>query len=251
MARINFVKKAQQRYRMIPVIDPATGEQKQTETSHKNKHGQSVMLGITEPDKSQPTPNDKCESCDTEIIPGMPYRWVQPKNGGRRTRCADCPSWQPWDLSSALWARIAQIQDGFDISDVQTPDEVSEALSEMADEIRSLADEKHEAASNLEEGFGHSTSQSEEIEQQADELESWADDIENVDVPDLPEPEETDCEACNGAGEIGDDDGRLFACEDCDGSGQVPPGDDPSDEQMEEWRSDVEAACTITEESPV
>lgn len=244
MARINHVNKAQQRWKMVQVIDPATGQQKRVATTRVNKHGGPVMLSITEPDKSQPTPNDQCESCSAEILPGQPYKWVQPKNGGRRTRCGDCPTWQPWDLSSALWARIAQIQDGFDVSDVDNPDDVRAALGEMAEEIRGLAEEKRESQSNIEDGFGHPTSQSDELGETADSLESWADDIDNADVPELPEPEE-----CENEFHSTEDEGE---CEDCGGTADSPNVlDEPTYEQMGEWHNAIDEACSVTEESPV
>lgn len=249
MARINYVKKAQQRYKMVPVIDPATGEQKQVATTRVNKHGQPVMLSITEPDKSQPTPNDECESCRAEILPGQPYRWVQPKNRGRRTRCGDCPTWQPWDLSNALWARIAKIQDDFDISECRTPDEVQEQLGRMAEEIRGLAEEKRESQSNIEEGFGHPTSQSDELGETADSLDDWAQEIEDTEIPELPEPVE--CEDGwhdHDPTEVEED----AVCEECGGAvdERLTP-DEPTDEQIDEWVSEVEDACSITDESPV
>jgi len=199
MARITHVKKAQQRYKSVPVLNEdgtqkmtpvmstRTGEQKVTKT------GRPVFLKVTEDDKSQPLPNRKCEKCGTEIEVGQPYKHVTPKSGpyGGRTRyrCATCPTWQYWDLSNSLSARIAQIQDTYSVTialedDVDT---VQENLTNAAEEIRSLAEEKREAAQNIEDGFQHATSMSDELNEIADSLESWADEVEGTDIPEKPE----------------------------------------------------------------
>ena len=129
---------------------------------------------------------------------------------------------------------------------------MTNALGEAASAIREIAEAKRESASNIEEGFGHETSQSDELNDVADTLENWADDVEAVEVPDLPEPEETDCEECNGTGEVSDpnDDAAVLECAECNGEGKITP-DEPTEEQMEEWRSEVTDACSIVDECPV
>lgn len=311
MARVTHVKKAQQRYHQKPVIDPATGQQKRTPVVSKRTGEQKVSkrgpqyLRVTENDLSRPKPPETCGKCQTTIEVGMPYKHITPKSGpygGRRmVRCASCPSWQVWEYSSSLSARTAEIAHNFEqeIDGADDPDSITSALSSAADSIREIAEEKRESASNIEEGFGHSTSMSEELESVADELDSWADEVEQADIPDLPEPEEQDCEQCEGGGEHGwtvvnaDGSGHVFedteffdtedeaeerlsdfmaqwnegkpeadqmardqflievqSCIECDGSGQVTP-DEPTDEQMDEWRSEVEDAVSIVNECPV
>lgn len=254
MARTTYVKKAQQRYATVPVIDPETGQQKQTpvmktvrvrqedgsyveETRQKTtKHGRPVFMKVTRSDKSQPLPNRTCEKCSIEIEVGQPYKHITPKSGpyGGRTRfrCGKCPNWQVWEYSNSLSAQIERVTtEAYDaIDSADDADEVSSALSSAAEGIRELAEEKREAAQNMEDGFGHSTSQSEELAEQADSLDSWADDIENADVPDFPEPEEQDCEECGGSGEV--------KCSECSGEGSVTP-DEPTDEQIDQWRDEV------------
>lgn len=273
MARVTFVKKAQQRYETVPVLD-ADGNQVQVPVLRKdgtpkmtrskpNRPGRPILMKLTRSDKSNPKPLLCCDFCKKDIEIGTPYKHITPKSGpygGRqRNRHHACPNWNVWEYSSSLSARIAQIIDGFDISGCDSPDEVTEMLSGVADEVRNLGEEKREGASNIEEGFGHPTSASEELESIADQLDGWADEIEGVDVPELPEPEEVDCESCDGVGEVacteGDrEDNGLLAerkpCEDCEGTGQVTP-DEPTEEQMEQWQADVENACSIVEECPV
>lgn len=271
MARITHVKKARQRYATIPVIDPETGEQKKTPVMRKQtvrnddgtttvtqvqkttKAGRPVFMSITVSDKSQPLPDRTCEACKTEIKVGDPYKHVTPKSGpygGRiRVRCAGCPSWQEWDLSNSLSARIAQIVDAAQV-DEDTTDEgaYTSALEDAAAEIREIANEKRESSENMEEGFGHETSMSAELAEVADELEGWADEIEAAQIPERPEGE-AECGECEGTGTI-DDEGNDITCPECDGEGTVAC-EDLSDDQESEWYSEVEDAMGILEECPV
>lgn len=261
MARVTYVKKAQQRYATVPVlnedgtpkqtpmISKRTGEQKVT------KRGRPVFLTVTAADKSKPLPPLTCDApgCGKPIEVGTPYKHVTPKSGpygGRqRNRHQSCPGWEIWDLSNSWAARIARETElpmrGFE---PETPDDVENLANEIAEAVRGLASESEEAADNIEEGFGHETQQSEEARERAQNLESWADDIEGIDVPDLPEPEETDCEACGGTGETQvevdgvpqeeNGDAVMEECADCEGTGQVTP-EEPTEEQMNEWREEA------------
>ena len=222
MARITQVKSARQRYVTVPVIDPATGDQKKTpvlvkrkvrqengeyvETTEqkKTKHGRLVFMKVTKADKSQPLPNYSCENCGREIKVGDPYKHVTPKSGpygGRtRRRCAACPSWESWELTNAFWARIEQVTSSAEeaienAKSNQDAESVRSALEEAAQGIRDLAEEKAEGAQNMEDGFGHETEQSMGLREQGEQLEQWADEIESAEIPDFPEePDgEQDC----------------------------------------------------------
>jgi hypothetical protein len=272
MARVTYVKKAQQRYEQKPVIDPATGQQKRTPVISKRTGEQKVskrgpqFLRVTEDDKTKPLPPYTCGYCSKPIEIGTPYKHISPKSGpyGGATlrRHAECPTWQVWDYSSSLSARTAQIAyEGMNAItsaiESREPSEVEAALSSIADEIRSLAEEKREGASNIEDGFGHPTQQSEELEQIADDLDSWADDVEGAEVPEAPEPEEGDCDQCDGTGEVEDEDSKdeegnplTQSCDQCEGTGQHTP-DEPTDEQWEEWANEVESNVSIVDECPV
>lgn len=272
MARTTHVAKAQQRYATVPVIDPETGQQKRTPVMVTGRDGEKVQkvskrgpvfLSLTVSDKSQPLPNRKCDSCHKEIEVGQAYKHISPKSGPyggqTRTRHETCPNWQVWEYSSSLSARIAQIQHEGETGipqDSDEPEDYTSHAESVADEIEGLADEKQESADNIEEGFGHATSSSEELAEQADALHEWADEVRDVEVPDLPEPEEQDCEECDGTGKVEvenpdydpetDADDMEFItepCGECDGSGQVTP-DEPTDEQMAEWREQAAEALT-------
>jgi hypothetical protein len=261
MARVTHVKRAQVRYPTVDVLDgdgsvimiPVMkgGEQRTT------KRGRQVFMKKTAEDRTQPPlPDYECDSCRNPILPGTPYKHISPKSGpygGRkRTRHEGCPTWQVWEYSSSLNARLAQVEHDFvtEVSkaDMTTEDGVQGALDDAANAIREIVGEKRDAADNIEQGFGHPTTQSEELEQLADDLESWADDIEAATIPEVPEPEEEDCDDCVSG--VVEDDGEESDCETCGGSGQVT-GDEPTDAQMEEWRDEVIGELTIVGECPV
>jgi hypothetical protein len=293
MAQVTYVKKAQARYKMVPVIDPATGEQKVTPvmradgTPKVTKHGHQVVMRQTVADRTQPLPPLVCEFCNEPIEVGTPYKHVSPKSGPyggyQRNRHKDCPGWQAWDLTNAWWARIARATSGFDVSEfMDNPDESSVenirgALEQVADEVRGLAEESRETASNIEQGFGHSTQQSQEAEDRADALEAWADEIAEADLPDFPEAE-TETETrwfvinVDGSGDVAEDTPEGFDDEaearrymngiierypqakddmELESREVEVTGDEPTEEQIENWRSEVESAIGIVDESPV
>lgn len=178
MARVTHVKAAQQRYRTVPVLDEAGHQVYRTQNlARPSKKGKtSYQQKVVREDREQPLPPETCGFCHKPIEVGTPYKHVTIKKtygGVRHVRHAGCPSWQPWELSDALWARVAQIQ-----NDVQEND--PETMEAVIEQIRDLASEKEEAADSLESGFGHVTYQSEEILRTAEELNGWADEIESA-----------------------------------------------------------------------
>lgn len=299
MAQITHVKKAQQRYATVPVLD-TDGKQKKTPVIDKRTGQQKVskrgpvFLTVTVADKTKPLPMPRCDArpCkhgDTEIKVGMAYKHISPKSGpygGRTlTRHEDCPTWNVWEYSSSLSARLAQISHeawGSFPEDAESTEDIESWLEDVATEVEALADEKDESADNIEEGFQHETSASEELREVAETLRGWAEEIRGADVPDLPEAEETDCETCEGTGKVeeecvycsgtgdlsetveGNEDtdpeedctqcegsGETEVdCEDCDGTGQVTP-EEPTDEQMDDWRDEVREAVTVIDDCPL
>jgi hypothetical protein len=262
MARIYHVKKAQQRYTTVPVLDEngqpkkvpmissRTGEQKVTKT------GRPVVMAVTVSDKTKPLPPYTCDSCQKPIEIGTPYKNVTPKSGpygGRqRNRHESCPTWEVWELSNSWSARIAQATElpvrGFDASSAENVGDFEGLASELAEAIRELAQESEEAADNIESGFGHETFVSEEARERAQILESWADEFEGISFPDYPEAEEETCDECEGTGVLEDDadpkaedveDGQpaTRTCDSCEGTGTVT-AEEPSEEQIEAWQSE-------------
>ena len=250
MARVTHVKRAQQRYATVPVIDPETGQPKRTPVMRKNgeqkvtKHGRPVFMTVTRQDRDKPLPPETCDYCRKPIEVGTPYKHITPKSGpygGRkRSRHASCPTWQVWEYSSSLSARLAQVEHEAEQmldQEFETAEDVSAVASEIAEMVREIAQEKIEAADNMEDGFGHETYQSQEIRETGEALESWADDIENVDIPDSPD-EESECDECAGSGEK---DVEKWVIVNADGSGPV----DDSHDIEEAFDSEEEARDAI------
>lgn len=234
MARVTYVKKAQQRYATV-AVKGEDGNVKTVAVTRKDgsakttKKGRAIVRHLSVSDKSQPLPNHTCDKCGKEIEVGQPYKWVAPKSGpyggSKRFRCEACPTWHSWELSSSLSARLDQVSwaawEAFTGNDLGDADDITSILTDAAGEIREIAEEKEEGAQNIEDGFGHETSQSEELKDIAQQLNEWADEVENYDVPDFPEVE----------------------------------GDEPTEDEqtaIDEWHSEVEDVLAATvDSSPV
>lgn len=259
MARITRVKHAQQRYAQVTVLDE-NGAPKRTPVMRKDgaqkttRHGKPVFMTVKVADKDKPLDMPTCDFCGLPIAVGQPYKHISPKSGPyggmTRHRHAEHPDWNVWEYSGSLGARLAEISHDFanSLSDIESEDDAQSALDEAANMIRDLAEEKRESAQNIEDGFGHPTSTSEELTDTAEQLDSWASEVESASIPAYPEPEEQDCDACSGTGKEEDEETE---CDECGGTGQVTP-DDPTDEQVEEWRDQVTDELTqVVDESPV
>lgn len=189
-----------------------------------------------------------CDTCSRSIEVGSSYKHMSIKTGPyssrQLVRCAICPDWQIWEYSTSTSARLAEIAHNVRLaaSDAEDKEYVESALSDAAEAVREIANEKREAAQNIEDGFGHSTSQSDELNELADNLDSWADEIEAIDIPEYPDPTDADCEHCNG-GVSGEED-----CGECLGSGHP---DEPTQDQLDGWKSEVESAIGIIDDCPM
>lgn len=273
MPRVTHVKRAQVRYHTVPTLDD-NGEQvvtprtKKDGTPKTDKRGRAITMRVTHEDRTRPPqPNHVCGKCQKEILPGEPYKWIAPKSGPygghKMYRCGTCPVWQVWEYSQSMSARLAQISHDFSsaLDSCTTEDDVTGALGETATQVRELADEKRESAQNIEDGFQHATSQSDELNDTADQLESWADEIEQATVPDFPEPDDDDCDECDGSGELDNEDydtdategpasEEMVECGACNGVGTVER-DEPTEEQISEWLDQCRDELTVVDESPV
>jgi hypothetical protein len=247
MPRIHRVQSAQQRYARAPVTDPA-GNQVIVPVSRTAKGGRGVVVRRTQRDLSQPLKPYTCDLCGEPIMPGTAYKWIAPRSGPYSSRTlrrhASHPDWRVWEYSDSLSAQLARVSHNFQnsIAGAESVDDVESALAEAADEIESIADAKDESADSLESGFQHATSQSDELRDTAEQLRSWAGEIRDTSVPDFPEPEETDCGECEGEGDAD--------CDCCGGNGTYTP-DEPTEDQVDQWRSDVADETGIVDESPV
>lgn len=197
MPKITSVKKAQQRYQMVPVLDddgnpkrvPVMGRDGQQK---KTKFGKPVTKAITVADKSQPLPDLKCDfpGCDINgglIAVGTPYKHMTPHGSAQKSRHAEHPNWNPWEYSSALWARVAQVQSEMEntIEGLSEVDDFESVRDDLAQQAQELLDEKQESLDAMPEGLASGS----ELEEQVSALESWVDEIGSADAPEVPEPE--------------------------------------------------------------
>lgn len=261
MARITYVKKAQQKYATTPVLNE-DGSVKKTPVMKKDgsqkvtKTGRAVFMAVTVQDKTRPLPLEVCDYCSQPIELGTPYKHVTPKTSTygsqKKSRHQACPTWRSWDLSNSLSAQIdrevSSYEDGIDsCSEVS---EVQDLLDSLAEGVRGLAEEKREAASNIEDGFGHPTSSSEELEEIAQQLEDWADELSGADIPELPEIEETECDYCGGTGKLeetvegNEDTDPEEECTQCGGEGMVL-AEELGEDQLADWRDEVRDNISI------
>lgn len=235
MARVTFVKKAQQRYETVPVIDPDTGKQKvvpvlkRDGTPKTTKTGREITRRLTMEDKTKPKPNRKCDKCGKEIEVGSPYKWIAPKSGpyggSKRFRCGDCPTWQIWEYSGNKRAPIWQAQHEVP-NEFESIEDAQSALNDFAAVVREVAASYGESADNIEDGFGHATYQSEELREQQESLERWAEELESVSFSVSDEPE--GCEDHEEGNVVHSDE------DDCDGC------DEKRQEWMDELHSEVD-----------
>lgn len=245
MARVTHVKKARQRFAMVPVLDEngqpkrtpvmktvsvrneETGEYEKVQRPKTTKTGRPVTMAVTVQDKEKPLPNLKCDfaGCDIdggEILPGTPYKHITPRSGPyggtQRNRHEAHPSWNIWEYSYSRAAQVAFTQHNMEaVIAAWTPTDegdfeaLVEELQEMAEEA---AEDAREAVSNMPEQLQDSSVAAEN----ADALESWAEEFSNA--PSLSESFLQDCEACDGAGEIEEE------CTSCYGSGELADEDE-------------------------
>lgn len=204
MAKITHVRKAQQRYKTVPVLDESgepvrTPVMRSTGVQKVTKKGVAVFMTKTVADKTQPLPDLKCDfpGCtinDGKIAVGSAYKHITPKSGPyggtQKNRHAEHPNWNVWEYSSSLSARVAQTQheademiQGYEFSSYEDFDDLQQQVAEMASGLR---DEKEEAVSNMPEGLAEGS----QAQEQLDALESWVDEIEGASAPDEPEPEQ-------------------------------------------------------------
>jgi hypothetical protein len=219
MARVTRVKSAQQRYKMVPDVDPETGEQRvvpvlrRDGTPKKTKHGREVTRRLTVKDRGQPLPNLRCDfpGCDVdggEILPGTPYKHITPRSGPyggtQRNRHAGHPDWAVWDYSYSVTAQAARLQhemegeiDAYEFASTDDFDDLRQSLVSQAEDFLS---EREEARDNLPEQLQDSSQAAE----YAEAAEAWVSALEDAEAPDDADALE-DCEACGGTGEVDSD----------------------------------------------
>jgi hypothetical protein len=263
MARARIIQKARQRYVMVPVIDPETGKQKEVPVTDLDgrpkltrRGSRPIMRKLTVADKSQPLPLRKCEQCSKDLELGKPFRVISIRRqigGYSRYRCTECPTWQPHEITSALWARIMQLQteQGVDGSGWEDESEAEDAAEQVAAAIEELRDDKQESLDNMPEGLRDAS----ELNEQVDQLTDWAETVRSSYSDASWTFPEGICENCQGEqlecsvheDHSDDPDAENYCdgteeCLECNGSNE---GEYRDEEEMEAWRQ--EAADAINE----
>ena len=249
MPRVTHVKKAQQRYATKVVLGEDGQPVKIPLRGKTNKRGEQVYITRTVEDRDQPLPPEDCDffPCQHEgkvIWPGEPYKHMTPRSGPyggvKRSRHEEHPSWNTWEYSSSLSARLDQVQYNAQTDLDTTGGEEGDfkgVADALAEGIRELADEKREAAESLESGFGHETQQSMDLAGEAAQLEAWADEAESFEEEAYPEPDHEFEEPEDDE----DEDLDPNACANC-GEPRDDHSDEPTEDEVEAWRSACEAA---------
>jgi hypothetical protein len=260
MPQIIHVKKARQRYRMKPIIDPDTGQPKREEVNRKRKRGdQPVYRTLSEPDKEQPITDHcdypVCPQPDKIIQPGTAMKVIKIKQqfgGITRRRHETCPTWKPHEYSNSLSAQASQIQDEADIdySGWETEQDARDCATAIADSIRELAEEKQGSLDNMPEGLQQGDT-GQMLQEAVENLESWAEEVESAvdNADDFPDGK---CGNCQGEqldcsdheGHSDDPDAENYCdgteeCMECHGSGE---GDDVDEQELNEWRESAAQA---------
>jgi len=95
------------------------------------------------------------------------------------------------ELTSSKMGSVYDAQDEFDVSEAKSTEEISEALSAVADAARSAAEEYQEGIDNMPEGLQEGQV-AEESREKIDALEAYADELENWTASDIEEDEDAD-----------------------------------------------------------
>ena len=158
-------------------------------------------------------------SCGHDIKKGEGYRWFKrktgPASGYQVKHCLQCP-FKPSQLEANQYlSEFMAAEEGFSDSPGDTPEEIGDALTEVAEVARQNSETMEENAQAMVDGFGHETSMTEELEDRAREWSDFADAIEQA--ADEIRNEEAKCSSCEqdeGSHPVDEDD--LIPCEEFD-----------------------------------
>jgi hypothetical protein len=134
-------------------------------------------------------PEFPCRSCSEPIKPGEQFYTWKKRYGGTSYMHTSHGFPKPSMLSNRKTAVIEDAIQDFP-SQVESTDEISEALQGIADMARDVGAEYEESADNMPESLQQGY-QAEAMREVAQELEAWADDLESWE-PDQDQPTEDD-----------------------------------------------------------
>ena len=131
-----------------------------------------------------------CDKCGVLINPGEPYEWRKLiRFGAKQYRCAS-HRWTPRELrpygtgkTEVLRMSADGISDAIADQSYETPEELEEAIAELAQEAREAAQEYEANVDSMESGGFSETMQMSTMRETAQALEDWADELEGWTAP--------------------------------------------------------------------
>lgn len=120
----------------------------------------------------------KCKMKSRDVLPGQEYLTWKFNRGSRYFRHVECGMPRRSELSQSKMGPVWDAADDFDIGTCTTPEDISAALSVVAEAARQVAQEYGEAAENIIMAFPSGNATSEACGATGDELDSWADALE-------------------------------------------------------------------------
>jgi hypothetical protein len=242
VAQIRHLKRARQRYVMVPVKDPDTGMPMRRQIERTTRAGEPMTQAVTRPDHTQPLPPRDCEFCELPIPVHTAFKILSVRRGPEvehRYRHESCPDWHLWEYSTSYEARLAKSRYAVEHADWDAvmnahhaDDIVRYAAADLSELARSLSD----SLRRMEEGFGHPSKSSKRIRDRVVHLYDVVSGLDRLWYGVVPMPI-VGCEECGQTGnEDPFDEGCTEPCHVCEGMGLIP------NEELEKWRSGVRAA---------
>lgn len=134
-----------------------------------------------------------CQVCGEPVQPGEVYHTWKFNRGARYWQHKKCGFPKRSMLTNSKMGTVYDAVDSFDVSAVESTDEIKELLAQVAEAARSVAEEYGESADTIEDSWPSGTPVSEACRATSEELHSYADTLENWEPSqEKPEMDEAD-----------------------------------------------------------
>lgn len=119
-----------------------------------------------------------CGACRKPIAVGEAYKWAQRYKSPKMYRHEHC-AFRPSDLTTSKMGEVWDAQEDAreNVASAETPDELRDALEQLAEVVREIGEQYQESCDNIREHFEDSPT-AEECEEKAQGLEDWAGELE-------------------------------------------------------------------------
>jgi len=118
----------------------------------------------------------KCHKCGVELPAGSPYLYyyVGFRSNYKHVRCTKQECFpKPSERESSKTATILAAQENFDVSGMDSKDDIEAAVQEVGSSIQEVADEYQEALDAWENGNYELEEKKDHYEDQANEISNW------------------------------------------------------------------------------